>query len=63
MMVYIKVTYSNLFILKKNLLSIPVIESLCSLRYYDGSKINSYMSFSYCNIDNTLKKISDNYDY
>jgi len=62
-LIYITERVFNLFILKKNLLSIPVIESLCSLRYYDGSKINSYMSFSYCNIDNTLKKISDNYDY
>jgi nucleoside-diphosphate-sugar epimerase len=62
-LLYITEKVFNLIFLKKNFLSIPLIESLCSLQYYDGSKINSYMNFSYCDFDKTLKKISANYDY
>ncbi|MEK9614200.1 MAG: NAD-dependent epimerase/dehydratase family protein [Flavobacteriaceae bacterium] len=51
----------SLFGLRKNFISIPLIESLCNTQKYEGSKITEYLDFQYSKLDDVLKKIGQDY--
>ncbi len=51
----------NVLMLKKNFLSLSLIETLYNDQEYDGSKITSALSFKYTDTDTIIKKIAAYY--
>jgi hypothetical protein len=51
----------DVLMLRKNFLSLSLVEALCNDQEYDGSKITSYLSFKYSDTDAVIKKIAAYY--
>jgi len=47
--------------IRKNFLSIALIETLTSNQKYDGSKVCEAINFHYGNIDETIKRIGTSF--
>ena len=51
----------DVLMLRKNFLSLSLVEALCNDQEYDGSKITSSLSFKYSDTDSVIKKIAAYY--
>lgn len=51
----------DVLMLRKNFLSISLVEALCNDQEYDGSKISTSLSFKYSSTDAVIKKIAAYY--
>ena len=47
--------------IRKNFLSMALIETLTSNQKFDGSRVCGAINFNYCDIDETIKKIGTSF--